>query len=278
MITGMMRITPIGPLLREAALEPAEVILDQRQLGYAARLLGLPGDHPAKLIIPVSLREGDLHAQLGEQPTDDRSWAAPSNAQGPWTLGQHLARNLATVIGTDPSAGFEKVAEVYPSTFPGMITVSPLEEAIKAAERNRPGIALWSDGSRLEDGRIGAGIAWQTLEGNWHTKQIPLGQGKEVFDAELVGAVQALVLALQWRDRGPVTVLLDSQAAIARLEHTRPGPGQALAQQAHEVAQQLNQQGRTVTIQWVPGHKGIEGNEQADQAAKLAATRPVRGA
>jgi ribonuclease HI len=180
------------------------------------------------------------------------------------------------VIGTDPSAGFEEVVEVHPSTFPGIIAVSSLSEATEAAEGCIPGLVLWSDGSRLEDGQVRAGIAWQTPEGAWHTKQIPLGRSKEVFDAELVGAVEALVLAHRLKDEGPVTVLLDSQPAIARLGHTSPGPGQALAQQAHEAARQLNQQGRTVTIQWVPGDKGIEGNEQADQAAKLAATKPMR--
>lgn len=53
-ITGMYRTTPIGPLIREAGIPPAETLLAARQLGYAVRLLGLPGNHLARQILPVS--------------------------------------------------------------------------------------------------------------------------------------------------------------------------------------------------------------------------------
>jgi ribonuclease HI len=152
-----------------------------------------------------------------------------------------------------------------------------MEEALEAAQRAQPGLALWSDGSRLENGRVGAGVAWQNPDGAWKTHEVPMGVGKEVFDAELMGASTALCLALRIRDRGPVTVLLDSKAAIARLQHLAVGPGQGLAIQAHKAAQTLTTRGRQVTIQWVPSHRGIDGNEKADQAAKRAATRTPRG-
>lgn len=63
--TGMLKAIPIGPLVREASLAPAEVLLEARQLRYTTRLLGLPEGHPANKIPPVSFQEGDQHAQPG---------------------------------------------------------------------------------------------------------------------------------------------------------------------------------------------------------------------
>ncbi|ODM15132.1 hypothetical protein SI65_09371 [Aspergillus cristatus] len=104
--------------------------------------------------------------------------------------------------------------EILP--FPGQIEVLPGPEALAAVQSLSPGLAIWSDGSRLENGRCGAGLAWQE-PGSWKTQGFPLGKGYEVFDAELLGVVQALQLADKMGDQRPVTILLDSQAAIARL-------------------------------------------------------------
>lgn len=89
-ITGMLKTTPIGPLVCEASLTPAEALLEAQQLRYTTRLLGLPEGHPAKKILPVSFREGDQHVQPGEQTPGNWRWAESRN-RGQWSLGQHLA-------------------------------------------------------------------------------------------------------------------------------------------------------------------------------------------
>jgi ribonuclease HI len=181
------------------------------------------------------------------------------------------------VLSLDLSSGFEEVKEVEPEPFLGQVVILDTIEALQQVQESRPGLTLWSDGSRPEDGRVGAGVVWKSPQGSWRTQEFPLGKGKEVHDAKLYGAYMALETALRIGGQGPVTVLLDSQAAIARLQHTEPGPEQAVALQIHKAAQSLYIANREAIIQWIPGHHGAEGNEQADQAAKRAAARPARG-
>lgn len=38
-----------------------------------------------------------------------------------------------------------------------------------------------------------------------------------------------------------------------------------------KLAEQLAARGSTISVRWVPGHQGFDGNEQADQKAREAA-------
>ena len=144
-VTGMLRTTPVGPLVREAGMEPAATLLQRRQLGYTTRLLGLVHDHPARCILPASLREGDRHVQPGEQPEDDRVWAE-SQGRGPWSLGQQLARQLSQILPIDPSGGFEASVTAPDRGFPGKITILPADEALRAAKATGHGLGYGPTG------------------------------------------------------------------------------------------------------------------------------------
>lgn len=43
--------------------------------------------------------------------------------------------------------------------------------------------------------------------------------------------------------------------------------------QIYQKAKELVQQGHSISVRWVPGHSGIEGNERTDKAAKEAAMK-----
>ena len=60
------------------------------------------------------------------------------------------------------------------------------------------------------------------------------------------------------------------------MTHDEPGPGQTCAIQARQAIAILRKQEPAVEIEtnWCPAHKGIPGNEVADEWAKLAANEP----
>lgn len=67
----------------------------------------------------------------------------------------------------------------------------------------------------------------------------------------------------------------DSQAAMLCIQNDTPGPRQASATQTIQLADTLHGRGDTVTVRWVPGHKGVTGNEVAGLHARRA-TEPIR--
>ena len=73
-----------------------------------------------------------------------------------------------------------------------------------------------------------------------------------------------------------VTIFTDAQAAIGRMASDAPGPGQQYALQArkHIATLRRARPGIVIEIRWCPAHKGVAGNEKADEWAKIAAEEP----
>ncbi|QKX53966.1 uncharacterized protein TRUGW13939_01046 [Talaromyces rugulosus] len=106
-----------------------------------------------------------------------------------------LARRLREALTADPSQGFERIIEPGNRSIPLDFRIDSPETAMQLASDPLSGIGntdLYSDGSRLDDQRVGAAVAYKPLIGLWRSRLAPLGAGFEVFDAELIGVVEAL--------------------------------------------------------------------------------------
>jgi ribonuclease HI len=258
-ITGLPMSTRISKLLTAAQLPPMDAYLDYLSMRYAIRLRFLPDDHiladqPAyirgkpKLNFPSKHRLDNLIAHLTEGNLEDRH--CHTNASLPRVASPHPDKI------TNPTGIHERWIQSLPDFI----------------------ILLYTDGSKLEDGRTGSG--WVTYcVGNGVARRISaghchLGTRAEVFDAELHATQEALT-ALQHLDT-PVAAMylcVDNQSALDTL-HGNASQTQ-YSRTAAAIAAELYGIGWKILGIWTPAHVGFVGNEAADSEAKAGATSPT---
>ena len=153
----------------------------------------------------------------------------------------------------------------------GRVYVESKEEAFRTAMEwpDQTG-TVWTDGPRLDSRAVGAALAFK--EGDrWIKRAVYLGKNKEVFDVEVFAILRAAKLLEKRGERGGAyTVFSDSQAAIARVQHDGTGPAQALAKAMVATVNTLVSRDNAFSLRWTPAHRGVEGNEAADEAARSA--------
>ncbi len=185
--------TPVAALMSESGLIPTHMLLDFRQRKYAYRLFSLPDSISTKDILPITLRIGDGHAQLEDQPEHDSAWAG----NGPIaTYSQRLARQVSIGFTIDPAKGTEPVWAALYSVFPGELIIEDRKRAILEAKSRKAHLKLWCDGSKLDKGGIGAAVVWKNYGcQKWQEQKLCLGLNKEIFDAEMWGVSEAFKIA-----------------------------------------------------------------------------------
>lgn len=138
-------------------------------------------------------------------------------------------------------------------------------------------MAIYSDASSIPRGTgIGVGVAVYSLDFHEITKidqrRTNIGPSQLVYNGELEGIVAAAEYAVSTLSSAQdIIIFADNQAAIHRLAKPSDNPGQSWQIRLIEAGQQLVNKGSTLSIQWVPGHEDVIGNEEADKLAKQAA-------
>ena len=93
-----------------------------------------------------------------------------------------------------------------------------------------------------------------------------------MFDAELYTLYRATKILEERGEEGQNCIIwTNSTAALNRAASDEMGPGQRFALALMEVHSRLASRWNALTLRWVPGHMGVEGNEVRDQWAGEAA-------
>ena len=117
----------------------------------------------------------------------------------PTIYGHWLAWQITVQHSIDPADGAEPVEKINPEfQFQGKIVVKCRKQALEEAARYRTGLVMWTDASKLDQGKTGAANCWKDkLLDRWKEKSIFLGKNKEILDTELWAIWKALEIALK---------------------------------------------------------------------------------
>jgi ribonuclease HI len=167
-----------------------------------------------------------------------------------------------------------------PEPFHAMTVQEEEATATTAAERSRPGLTLFTDGSRLDSGAAGTpsygriASTGAASKRAWAANRMPSTKSA----SPLAEATRGLATP------DTVTYFTDAQAAMKRLTSEDPGPGQMHAFQARSPITTLRRArpdsiiemmmmmiSLLAMIRWCQSHQGDWGNEKVDEWAKLAA-------
>jgi ribonuclease HI len=288
---GAYRGSPHKALELEAAVYPPEVRLEKACNLYAVRTLRFQKNHPVKQALRAAVRD-----ELAGSNTDSASDGNQNTRYiRPSTQLFRLQHRALKLVGPYGLQRVERCNGIWTAPWKeplqATITISALSKPKAAHEHARhlqqlhqqahfqPTYVYYTDGSK-EGSATGASVVQLGAEGtvistaSWNT-----GPWIEVADAETTAVKEALQQALRGLQVQPpppdppeIHIFVDSQAAIQRLQSY----GSATVQQAKATTQKLIQQYNAhIYITWCPSHKGINGNEIADQQAKLALRKPI---
>jgi len=136
-------------------------------------------------------------------------------------------------------------------------------------------IRIYTDGSGLE-GNIGAGAVLYRNGVRKGRLRYRLGEISKhtVYEGELTGLCLGAELLNRRTRIEKVTFYSDNQAGIQAIGAFKPAPGHYIMDLFLKLIGRIRRKFPhcTISVRWIPGHEGIQGNEAADETAKKAAT------
>ena len=257
-ITGAMKTTAGTTLDVLADLTPIHLEIDKWRQNAALTLATIPDTHP---LAPMVNKAATRYVIKHPSPLHE----------------------LCHTYQARPKE-LEKIKAIrHPSTWePGVsILISKdKEDAIAECCSNNADLQIYTDGSLIDEGVGAAAVVYKNGK-LMAIRKARLGDKNDhmVYEAECAAMALGL-FAVKGRRTRKVTLNVDNQAAIRSAVERKPGPGKYIVDEFHKLVDSFRAKNAStpIEIRWTPGHVGIEGNEEADRAAKEAAEGQVSAA
>jgi len=262
-VTGQLRHSPTEALHLETGVETYETRIKRTTLKSSELARRLPAEHPRAVALADAVPPRNKRKSWARLANDLTSKFIPPDAEQRSPIIHHQKPpwiNTSSVTIFPTLAGIDSKSED---------PVKVRSAAIVAIEKWYSNLTIFTDSSAVEGCKQGGAAAVVKM----HHTNPPISETLMAKGAPFTSSFEeectALELALQWikdncNSSSRPLIVTDSQSMCRALvgfdvsvDHLRSALAECNA---------------SIGIQWVPGHCGIPGNEDADQAANAART------